>query len=163
MRSQLLICLERHAGVVVFATNLVQNYDQAFETRVRHIKFPMPDEKAREAIWQNHLPPQLPLAADMNTATLAMASHGFCGREIKNAVLDAACRAARGGRTFVNTDDFLSAVMRINQARREVRGEAIEPPLKSTSLFEHESARNAGKMPTLQEDAEHSRNTVHLQ
>jgi SpoVK/Ycf46/Vps4 family AAA+-type ATPase len=30
MRSQLLICLERFKGVVIFATNLVQNYDPAF-------------------------------------------------------------------------------------------------------------------------------------
>ncbi|MGD1914201.1 MAG: hypothetical protein ACFB2X_26200 [Rivularia sp. (in: cyanobacteria)] len=60
--SQLLICLEKFKGVVIFATNLVENYDKAFETRVRHIHFPMPDEKARYLIWQNHLPPELPLA-----------------------------------------------------------------------------------------------------
>lgn len=37
LTSQLLICLEKFRGVVIFATNLVENYDHAFETRVRHI------------------------------------------------------------------------------------------------------------------------------
>jgi len=38
MRSQLLICLEQFKGIVIFSTNLVENYDKAFETRVKHIE-----------------------------------------------------------------------------------------------------------------------------
>lgn len=71
MRSQLLICLEQFRGIVIFATNLVENYDKAFETRVRHIHFPMPDENCRYQIWQKHLPPELPLAPDVSIDKLA--------------------------------------------------------------------------------------------
>ena len=40
LRSQMLILLESFNGVVIFATNLHENYDSAFESRIlRHIKF----------------------------------------------------------------------------------------------------------------------------
>ncbi len=39
MRSQLLICLEEFRGIVIFATNLVINYDQAFLTRLISVEF----------------------------------------------------------------------------------------------------------------------------
>ncbi|OOB76355.1 hypothetical protein AXF41_03215 [Clostridium haemolyticum] len=48
MRSQLLICLEEYRGIVIFATNLVVNYDQAFLTRLISIKFIEPDIECRE-------------------------------------------------------------------------------------------------------------------
>jgi ATP-dependent 26S proteasome regulatory subunit len=121
MRSQLLICLEQHRGVVIFATNLVENYDSAFETRVRHIRFPLPDKNARKAIWCSHLPNQLPLAEDVDLQGLATASDSFCGREIKNAVIDAACRTARSGRPIISQNDFLGAIQRMQEARiREI-------------------------------------------
>ncbi len=112
MRSQLLICLERHRGVVIFATNLIENYDAAFETRVRNIRFSLPDEEARAAIWRAHLPKQLPLADDVDIPHLAERSDGFCGREIKQAVLDAVFRAARRG-CVACREDFVGAVERV--------------------------------------------------
>jgi SpoVK/Ycf46/Vps4 family AAA+-type ATPase len=93
MRSQLLICLEQFRGIVIFATNLVENYDKAFETRVRHVHFPMPDEKCRREIWQQHLPPELPLTADVSVDELAKVDD-VCGREIREAVIDGANRVA---------------------------------------------------------------------
>jgi hypothetical protein len=44
MRIQLLIQIEQFDGVVVFATNLAQNYDGTFVTRIRSIHFKKPDE-----------------------------------------------------------------------------------------------------------------------
>lgn len=114
--SQLLICLEKFKGVVIFATNLVENYDKAFETRVRHIHFPMPDETARYSIWQNHLPPELPLANDLLIQELASIDD-VCGRDIKNAVIDAAVRAARNGKITIQTQDFIEAINRIKASR----------------------------------------------
>ncbi|GET39843.1 ATP-binding protein [Microseira wollei] len=119
MRSQLLICLEQFRGIVIFATNLVENYDKAFETRVRHIYFPMPDEECRREIWRHHLPKQLPLAADVSVEKLAQIED-VCGREIREAVIDAAVRAAlqmkKQGKHptegVVNLKDLLDAIER---------------------------------------------------
>lgn len=120
MRSQLLICLEKHTGLVIFATNLVENYDAAFETRVRHVRFPLPDVGARVKIWSKHLPNKLPLNADVNVLELATRSESLCGRDIKNAVIDAAIRVARQKRYAVRQFDLLEAVDRVFLSRREV-------------------------------------------
>ena len=117
MRSQLLICLEKFRGVVIFATNLVENYDQAFETRVRHIKFPMPNATARNAIWRKHLPPEMPLATDVNIVELVELGANFCGRDVKNAVINAATQTAIDVRSQVRQSDFLLAIRKINEAR----------------------------------------------
>jgi len=116
MRSQLLICLEQFRGVVVFATNLVENYDQAFETRLRSIEFTLPDRACRRQIWAVHLPPQLPIDNDVNLDELADVD-GLCGREIREAVVDAALQAASRNQPTVTRGDFLSAIDRVVKSR----------------------------------------------
>jgi ATP-dependent 26S proteasome regulatory subunit len=117
MRSQLLICLEQFHGVVVFSTNLVQNYDKAFETRVRHVAFPMPDSDGRRRIWIQHLVPALPLDSDVDPAELGDSLDDVCGRDIKNAVIDAAVRAATSKQTKLTKSDFVEAIERLKAAR----------------------------------------------
>jgi ATP-dependent 26S proteasome regulatory subunit len=121
MRSQLLICLEQFAGTVVFATNLIENYDPAFATRVRNIEFKLPDEAARAVIWQRHLVVQLPIDPALDRAALATGLAAefddLCGRDIKNAVVDAAVRAAIAARESLVEADFQAAVTRIKEAR----------------------------------------------
>ncbi|MFI2632325.1 ATP-binding protein [Streptomyces collinus] len=119
MRSQLLICLERFRGVVIFATNLVQNYDNAFETRVRHVRFTLPDKDSRTEIWRRHLVDGLPVADDVDPVVLAEKTDDICGRDIKNAVVDAAVRAAVEGRVPLIANDFLEAVERIKNSRMQ--------------------------------------------
>lgn len=92
LRSQMLILLEEHSGVVIFATNLVSNFDKAFQSRIlKHIKFDLPNEEARIAIIRKMIPSKLPLAgplADSELKELGEMTEGFSGREIKNAILD---------------------------------------------------------------------------
>lgn len=116
MRSQLLICLENYKGVVIFSTNLVENYDRAFETRMRHILFPMPDKESRCKIWQRHLPKELPQSNDVFADNLAEIDD-VCGRDIKNAVIDAALRAARSGRDVIDSAQLEAALERVKSAR----------------------------------------------
>jgi SpoVK/Ycf46/Vps4 family AAA+-type ATPase len=83
--------LERHTGVVIFATNLAINLDPAFERRIRtHILFERPGPAERAAIWRVQLhPTRTPLAADVDFDALA-AEFDATGGQIKNAVLKAA-------------------------------------------------------------------------
>jgi ATP-dependent 26S proteasome regulatory subunit len=120
MRSQLLICLERFRGVVIFSTNLVENYDKAFETRVRHVKFPMPDEKGRQQIWRKHLPQKLPGVKKISVEELAKVDD-VCGRDIKNAVIDAAMRVARQRKEEIELSDLLKSIEHIKTARINVK------------------------------------------
>lgn len=116
MRSQLLVSLERFHGVVIFSTNLIENYDRAFETRMRHVRFPMPDQGSRRRIWELHLPAELPGSQVIDLDELADLED-ICGRDIKNAVIDAALRVARSGKEKIEQDDLLKSVERLKQSR----------------------------------------------
>src|SRR5258708_16280245 len=109
MRSQLFICIQEFRGGVIFATNLVENYDKAFETPVHHLPFPLTDEYCRREIWRRHLVPQLPVAKNVSIDQLAAYADDICGRDIRNAVIDAAVRVARYGKTQVEPPDPLEA------------------------------------------------------
>lgn len=152
MRSQLLICLEKFKGIVIFATNLVNNYDKAFETRVRHIEFPMPTAEARTAIWEKHLPTALPRANDVDTQALGKDIDDVCGRDIRNAVLDAAVRAAIAKQEAVSQQDLIDAIERIKAARIEEEAQGGRPlnDAEKQSIQERIKAKLAA---TSEEDA----------
>lgn len=49
--------IESHQGIVLLTTNLADNIDSAFQRRMDVVvDFSLPDEAARQAIWQLHLP-----------------------------------------------------------------------------------------------------------
>ncbi len=118
MRSQLLICLEEFHGIVIFATNLVVNYDQAFLTRLISVEFTRPDLECRRKIWEVHIRPtngnalRIPLAEDVNTGELAE-KYDFCGREIRKAVISACVNAAMREADQVCQADFLNACEKV--------------------------------------------------
>ncbi len=91
LRSQMLILLEDFEGVVLFATNLVTNFDKAFESRILdHIKLDLPNREARADIISKMLPSKLPMERSLSQEELLEASDiidGFAGREIKGAIL----------------------------------------------------------------------------
>ena len=121
MRSQLLICLEEFRGIVIFATNLVVNYDNAFLTRLISVEFKNPDVETRKNIWDVHIKPlddgkphqlNIPLSEDVDTNVLAQ-NYDFAGREIRNAVVSACVSAAMAKRDFVSQIDFINACDKI--------------------------------------------------
>jgi len=111
MRAELLMALDSYQGLVIFASNLPHSYDPAMESRLMHVDFGLPDYALRRRIWQIHLPPQLPLGPDVPIDELAEVS-GVSGRDIKQAVIDAAVEAARRGNDRVAADRLLQAIRR---------------------------------------------------
>lgn len=125
MRSQLLICLEEFRGIVIFATNLVVNYDNAFLTRLISVEFKNPDEETRKKIWDVHVKPSanskinIPLGKDVSTEKLAQ-KYDFTGREIRNAVISACVTAAMYDREIVMQSDFIKACDKILEEKTSV-------------------------------------------
>jgi SpoVK/Ycf46/Vps4 family AAA+-type ATPase len=115
MRSQLLICLEKFSGIVIFATNFVQSYDKAFRSRIRDVYFPLPDYTCRIEIWRRHFPAQLPLSQDIVPEELAK-EDSLSGRDIKNIVLDAALHAATEN-NIVSLHHINAAILRLKASR----------------------------------------------
>lgn len=146
MRSQLLISLERFEGIVIFATNLVVNYDNAFLTRLVSIEFLKPDAEARKKIWEVHTKPighsklNIPLADDFCIDELAE-KYDFCGREIKKAVISACIRAAINQQPVVRQCDFLCACDKIVEEENALKnakdytssenGRPVSPEMKN--------------------------------
>lgn len=126
MRSQLLICLEEFRGIVIFATNLVVNYDQAFLTRLISVEFKKPDAETRKIIWDVHIKPlddgkehklNIPLESDVDTQELAD-KYEFSGREIRNAVVFACVSTVMEKRDVVTQEDFIKACTKIMEERK---------------------------------------------
>lgn len=91
LRSQMLIQLEQFPGVVLFATNLVTNFDHAFESRIlKHIQFELPNQEARVSIIRKMIPSRLPMETltDDQLMEASALIDGFSGREIKSAILE---------------------------------------------------------------------------
>lgn len=104
--------MEEYDGLVVLATNRLDDLDEAFKRRLGfQIRFPMPDERYRLAIWQVHLPPAAPLADGVDLAFLA-ARLPLPGGNIRNIALGAAFLAAAD-------DGPISMLHLMRAARRE--------------------------------------------
>jgi ATPase family associated with various cellular activities (AAA)/Winged helix domain, variant len=95
--AYLLQKLEEHDGVVILASNLKRNIDDAFARRMHYvIDFPLPDEAHRRKLWQGMFPRQMPLGSDVDFEFLAR-HFDLAGGDIKNVALDAAFLAAQDG------------------------------------------------------------------
>jgi SpoVK/Ycf46/Vps4 family AAA+-type ATPase len=112
--SYLLQRMEDYDGIIILASNMRQNLDEAFVRRL-HLTadFPFPDEDARFEIWSRHLPAALPLAEDVDLRLLAR-HYRLSGGNIRNACVTAAFLAAAEG-SPVEMGHFQRAIRREHQ------------------------------------------------
>jgi hypothetical protein len=125
--AYLLQKMEEHDGVIILASNLAKNMDQAFSRRMHYVvEFPRPDAPLRERLWQTILPREVPVDPDVDFGFLAR-QFDLAGGDIKTVALDAAFVAAGQDRAL-SMGDLIAAVSRqmIKQGR---------PP--SASDFKH--------------------------
>ncbi|CAG1003734.1 ATP-dependent zinc metalloprotease FtsH [Myxococcaceae bacterium] len=95
--AYLLQKMEEYEGIVILATNLRKNMDEAFVRRIHAaLDFPFPEEEHRLLIWQGMFPSEAPLGADVDFALLAR-KFKLAGGHIKNIALHAAFLAAEEG------------------------------------------------------------------
>jgi SpoVK/Ycf46/Vps4 family AAA+-type ATPase len=119
MRSQLLIQIEQYKGVVIFATNLASNYDSAFITRIKSVQFKTPDQRLRRQLWEKMLIPALPKFDDIDCENLS-AIDGVCGRDIKNAIVKAAIKAAIDGTDVISHQLLETSIKSILESNKQV-------------------------------------------
>lgn len=129
LRSQMLIQLEEFSGVVLFATNLVTNFDPAFESRIlKHIRFELPNLEARAAIIKKMIPSRLPVDKPFTDEEYLEGSkliEGFNGREIKGAILELLLSKAEQNNPSVvfSIDDLYSVLQKKQTAKKELKAE----------------------------------------
>lgn len=95
--AYLLQKMEEYDGVVILATNLRKNMDEAFARRMHFaVEFPIPEEADRYRIWQSIFPKEAPLAKEVDLSFLAR-QFKITGGNIRNVALSAAFLAAQDG------------------------------------------------------------------
>ncbi len=140
LRSEMFILIENFSGVVVLATNLVTNFDPAFESRITSfVEVELPTADARRVMIRSKLPQNLPLSDDVNEAAIERMvelSAGLSGRHIRTAIqkglVVAACHSETLGYDVVRAEDLIHAF-------DEVR--------ESNDILRHKRAEKAGGMP----------------
>jgi SpoVK/Ycf46/Vps4 family AAA+-type ATPase len=92
--SYLLQRMEEYAGIVILATNLRKNMDDAFVRRMHFsIDFPFPNEKQRRRIWEKIWPAATPRSPALDMDFMARRFE-MTGGNIRNIALTAAFFAA---------------------------------------------------------------------
>lgn len=96
--AYLLQKMEEYDGVVILATNYMQNMDEAFKRRFQFVvHFPFPDETQRKALWEKAFPEHTACLEDGDYRFLAE-QFELSGSQIRNIALQAAFFAADGDR-----------------------------------------------------------------
>lgn len=108
--SYLLQRVEDFPGIVILATNLKDNIDEAFARRFQSlVYFPMPDADQRQRLWQNMLNGKRNLADGIDLQKLAE-EYELSGGAITNVVRYGAISALRAQRQSFTVDDLVSGV-----------------------------------------------------
>lgn len=140
-RSVLLMELEKFTGVVVFTTNLISNYDEAFKRRILlNVYFELPDQQAREAIWRLHLGPKMPLG-DVTPESLAERYEGVSGADIKDMVFYAALYTLEQGKETIDFSAFQHTYSIIQERYRDKEKESGFQIASKETITEEEYQR----------------------
>ena len=117
--SYLLQRMEEYEGVVVLATNLRKNMDDAFVRRMHFtIEFPFPTDKYRRLIWEGIWSEKTPRSEEIDFDFMADRFE-ISGGNIKNVALAAAFLAAADGKV-VNMAHLVDATKREYQKMGKV-------------------------------------------
>lgn len=110
--NYLLQRVEEYSGVVIMATNLRKNLDEAFLRRIQAIvEFPAPDATLRAEIWKRAIPAE---SRGMSENELRQVAERFSltGGSIRNVAVDAAYRALASGRPQLELRAVIAATAR---------------------------------------------------
>jgi hypothetical protein len=108
--SYLLQRVEDFPGIVILATNLKANIDEAFARRFQSlVHFPMPDAEQRLLLWQGMVQHTGRLADDVDLGQLAE-EHELSGGCIANVVRYGAIHALQAGRQRISAADLRAGI-----------------------------------------------------
>ncbi len=102
--SYLLQRVEDYPGLIILASNLKNNIDQAFIRRFNAIiHFPMPNKEERLSIWQKNVPATIPLHEENQLRSYAY-KYELSGSAISNIMQYAALHALSNGQVITKKE-----------------------------------------------------------
>lgn len=114
IKSHLLTLLDSSNVIVIFATNLFENYDRAFFRRILfHINFKLPNAEQLMELWKFHLGDEIPKSKDsFSYEIITEYSKGLSGGDIKNLTLKICIRLVSRNMSHV-TNELVKEEIRI--------------------------------------------------
>ncbi|MDX1909708.1 MAG: ATP-binding protein [Bacteroidia bacterium] len=110
--SYLLQRIENHAGLIILASNLKTNIDEAFTRRFQSIiYFPIPKPPERLRLWQKAFPPQVTLGPGVHLEEIAR-RYELTGANILNIVHYCCLRLMATAETVLTPDILLMGIRR---------------------------------------------------
>lgn len=110
--SYLLQRIEDYDGLVILATNLKNNLDEAFMRRFQaSIFFPIPQSEERLILWEKGFPKQAKLEAKIDLSSIA-ASHELSGGGIVNVIQHSLLMALENEDKTIRLEDIREGIRR---------------------------------------------------
>jgi len=103
--------IEECSNMIILASNLKDNFDEAFLRRFQSIiYFPLPDEKERLKLWQNGFSDK----ANLSEVDLEQISSKYelTGANIMNVIRLASLMAINRNSRLINTEDIIMGIRR---------------------------------------------------
>jgi AAA+ superfamily predicted ATPase len=108
--SYLLQRIEAHPGLVILASNFKNNIDTAFTRRFQSmIEFEAPSHEERCRLWENNLPKNITLAADVSLEELSK-KYAITGANIVNIIQYACLKTISENSTEVQNRSLLEGI-----------------------------------------------------
>jgi len=139
MTNEMMKHLEEFNGIIIFATNLTDNTDEAFKTRITaSIEFTVPNEDNRIAIIQKILPEQVPTDhpfIEDDYRQIAQCCEGFVGRDIRNAIHLTLCKGAKEHLYPFSVQTFIDCFLTYQKNKNDFSGK--KDGVKDTTVSNH--------------------------
>lgn len=117
-RSVLLMLMNSYDDIVLFTTNFINNFDEAFMRRIQfHIKFNLPTKEIRKELWNKYIPHKMPNDADIEN--LSSSYENISGSDIANSIMIASFKAARNRDILVKNEYFEEAIESIIKSKND--------------------------------------------
>lgn len=131
-RNVLMQELDRFDGVVIMATNMFRNFDEAFVRRIaQHVEFRLPDQGMRIGLFKLHLPCVDRLdVSDADWVQIGTQSDGLSGGDVLNVVVNTISRVSMSddeAQWRITTVDLLSEVQSVKRAKEANQIKAARP------------------------------------
>lgn len=126
-KDHLLNLLDSASVIIIFTTNFMKNYDEAFKSRMLfNIGIPLPNREERIELWKFHVDSNMPKS--ISYEELADLSEGLSGRNIRQIALAMGIRLTVGKITTIEKSIIKIEVEKIKSASKNVisKSEKVE-------------------------------------
>lgn len=118
-KDHLLNLLDSMSVIIIFTTNFMKNYDEAFKSRMLfNIGLPLPNDEERIALWKFHMDQSMP--KKVTYEELSKLSEGLSGRNIRQITMTMGIRLTVGKIDAIDSNSVASEVDKIKAAAQNV-------------------------------------------